>query len=357
MTMDFITGLPRTRSGKDAIVVFVDKAGKRVHLAATTGTVTAPETAQICFETVVRHHGVPSVIVSDRDVRFTSNFWRALWKQLGTNLAMSTAYHPQTDGQTERANRTLEDYLRGYVNYKQDDWDTHLIAAEIAYNNSINASTGYTPFFLSSGQHPNLPLSAAAQCDRVSTNPTAAELVSNLYDDLEQATANLRQAQQRQAHYANQHRREVVLAVGDQVMLSTAHLRNEMRAPKLAPKFIGPFPISRVVSDVAYELELPATMSRIHPVFHISKLKPYRDGTSAFPDRHQLPTRPAPELLPDTGEQAWEVDRVVGKRTVRGKVQYLVLWKGYPDYERTWEPASNLKQAQQAVRRFEQTQT
>ncbi len=136
VTMDLITQLPRTTSGHDAIVVFVDKYSKMVHYAPTTTTVTAPQLAKLFFQHVVRHHGVPTAIVSDRDPRFTSNFWRALWQQLGTRLAMSTAYHPQTDGQTERANRTLEDMLRAYVNYRSDEWDEHLIAAEIAYNNS-----------------------------------------------------------------------------------------------------------------------------------------------------------------------------------------------------------------------------
>ncbi len=353
VSMDLITQLPRTHTGHDAIVVFVDKMSKLVHYAATTTNVTAPQLASIFFHTVVRHHGVPSSIVSDRDARFTSVFWRALWQQLGTKLAMSTAYHPQTDGQTERANRTLEDMLRAYVSYRQDDWDQHLTAAEIAYNNSVQASTGYSPFFLNSGQHPNLPLSSAVQPANISNNPPAAELLSDLYRDLECAKENLKRAQQRQAHYANQHRREVTFCVGDEVLLSTANLRHELRAPKLAPKFIGPFSISRVISDVAYELTLPDTMSRVHPVFHISKLKPYRDGSASFPDRHQLPVRPAPELLPDTGEKAWEVKQVVGKRTVRGKVQYLVLWKGYPDTDRTWEPASNLRHAREVVQAYE----
>ena len=118
--MDLITQLPKSKSGKDAIVVFVDKLTKMVHYAATTTTVSASQLASIFFREVVRLHGIPSSILSDRDPRFTGKFWRNLWKHFGTNLTMSTAYHPQTDGQTERANRTLEEMMRSYVNFQQN---------------------------------------------------------------------------------------------------------------------------------------------------------------------------------------------------------------------------------------------
>lgn len=352
VTMDFIMQLPRSRSGHDAAVVFVDKLTKKVSFAATKTTVTAPETAQIFFHEIVRHYGVPSAIVSDRDVRFTSNFWRALWKQLGTKLAMSTAYHPQTDGQTERANRTLEDMLRAYVGYNQRDWDEKLDAVEIACNNAIQASTGYSPFYLNLGQHPSFPLSLASPSDQ-SHNPTALEMISDMDQALQLAKQNLKEAQDRQASYANLHRREVEFKLGDQVLLSTAHLRNTDRAPKLSPKYIGPFEITRVVSPVAYELKLPANM-KIHPVFHVSRLREYKDGSSQFPHRVVNP-RPAPDIL--DGEDAWEVEEVVGKRIrKRGRattIEYLVRWKGYPDHEKTWEPSGNLRAAQDAIARYE----
>ena len=350
--MDFIMQLPRSKSGNDAIAVFVDKLTKKVCFAATKTTITAPETAQVFFHEIVRHYGVPSAIVSDRDVRFTSNFWKALWKQLGTKLAMSTAFHPQTDGQTERANRTLEDMLRAYVSYNQRDWDTKLDAAEIACNNAVQASTGYSPFFLNLGQHPSFPLALAAPSDQ-SQNPTALEMISDMDQALALAKQNLKEAQDRQASYANLNRREVEFSVGDQVLLSTAHLRNTDRAPKLSPKYIGPFDIVRVVSSVAYELKLPANM-KIHPVFHASRLRAYKDGSSQFPHRVVNP-RPPPDIL--DGEDAWEVEEVVGKRSrKRGRtttVEYLVRWKGYPDHEKTWEPAQNLRAAQDAVACYE----
>jgi hypothetical protein len=158
VTMDLITQLPVTSQGHDAIVVWVDKVSKMVICAATTTSVTAPVLAQLMYKEVVRHYGIPRSIVSDRDPRFTSKVWTCLWEMTGTKLNMSTAYHPQSDGQTERANRTLEQYLRAHVNYHQDDWDKYLVSAELAFNSGVQASTGFTPFYLNYGQEINLPL-------------------------------------------------------------------------------------------------------------------------------------------------------------------------------------------------------
>jgi hypothetical protein len=352
VSMDLITGLPRSKQGHDAISVFCDKLSKKVHYAATTTTVTAPALASLFFREVVRHHGLPVVIVSDRDPRFTARFWRALWARCGTKLAMSTAYHPQTDGQTERANRTLEEMMRSYVNFHQDNWDEHLVAAEIAYNNSVHASTGFSPFFLDSGQHPLVPLSQSAASSSTSANPTAETMLERLYDDLGQAKQHLQQAQDRQAQYANQHRREQSYQVGDQVMLSTVNLRRNIGAPKLLPKYIGPLSVSRVVAPTAYQLDLPPTLRGIHPVFHVSLLKPYVDGSARFPSRVQLPSRPDSVALPD-GQQAWEVEQILDRRKRGRRVEYLVAWKGYPLYEATWEPAANVRSAREAVSAFE----
>jgi hypothetical protein len=175
---------------------------------------------------------------------------------------------------------------------------------------------------------------------------------------LDTATNNLKQAQERQAKYANQRRREVTFQLGDKVLLSTANLKNDKQAPKLSPKYIGPFTIKRVVSPVTFELELPSSMSTIHPVFHISKLRAFNDGSASFPSRPVPSTRPPAELL-DTGEEAWEVDRVVDKRVRRygrqQRTEYLVLWKGYPEWEKTWEPEKNLRTAQRAIQQYERS--
>lgn len=356
VTMDFITHLPPTKSGHDCIVVFVDKLSKLAHYVATTTNVTAPQTAKLFFENVVRHHGMPESIVSDRDARFTSIFWQELWKKLGTRLSMSTAYHPQTDGQTERQNRTLEDMLRAYTNYNQDDWDEYLVTAEIAYNDSIQASTGETPFYLNCGQHPKFsPLLAYPNSSRTH-NQAVSDMLSQLQLSLKNAKSSLEQAQQRQKQYANESRREVTLSVGDEVMLSTANLRNMVRAPKLYPKFIGPYKVKRVVSSVAYELDLPNTM-RIHPTFHISKLKLYTGDEDEFPDREQV-VRPPPDIVDD--EQEYEVEQIIDKREsgsrTRRKVYYRVLWKGYPRWESTWEDATTLTHAEEAIAAYEAEQ-
>ena len=157
VSMDFVVQLPRTARGFDAIFVVVDKLTKYAHFIPTTTDVTADTTARLFFDNIFTYHGLPIKIVSDRDAKFTSNFWQGLFALLGTKLAMSTAFHPQTDGQTERMNRTLEQMLRFYVSYRQDDWDLYLPTCQFAVNNAKQASTGETPFYLNHGRHPGLP--------------------------------------------------------------------------------------------------------------------------------------------------------------------------------------------------------
>ena len=360
VTLDLITALPPTRAGHDAIVVFVDKLTKWATYVPTRTDVDAPSLARLFFDQVVRLHGVPESLVSDRDPRFTSLFWRALWQQLGTGLLMSTAFHPQTDGQTERQNRTLEETLRAYVGYHQDDWDQHLTAAELAYNTSLHASTGFSPFFLNYGQHAHLPLDAALQGQRVSNNPTAADRVKQLHESLERAKAMLQQAQQQQRHYADERRRVLTFSVGDSVLLSTEHLRlkDPDRSKKLLGKYIGPFRVTRVISPVAYELDLPSSM-QIHRVFHVSKLRELKQSRRDYPGRESAESeRPPPELINEAGEEEWEVEKIVNRRMrrVRGRavrVEYLVKWRGYPEWEMTWEPASHLSNARRAMEEYE----
>lgn len=357
ISMDFITQLPITKHGNDAIIVVVDKLTKMSHFIPTTTNVSATQVAKIIMNEIVRYHGLPKVIISDRDTRFTSVFWKSLWNLLDTQLNMSTAFHPETDGQTERMNRTLEQMLRSYVNYKTNDWDDYLVNCEIAYNNSIQSSTGYSPFYLNYGYNIRLPIQlTSTEINSKSTNQTANEMIEQMNTTLQKAKQHLLHAQQQQSKYANQHRQHVTFQVNDQVLLSTSNLNTNDRARKLISKYIGPFRISKVISDVVYELQLPDNF-RIHPVFHISKLKPYRKADEQFPIRtiqQQNEIRPLPEIISTTGEQAWEVEQILDKRTYRNSIQYLVKWKGYPLHESTWEPRNNLRNAPDILRAFEQ---
>lgn len=189
VTMDLITQLPRTKNGRDAIFVVVERLTKRVVIMATKTTVTAPELAKLFYDNIFKHHGLPSVIIRDRDPRFTSNFWQALFRCTGTTLAMSTSAHPQTDGQTERANRTVEEALRHLVNRRTDDWDEHLTAVEFACNNSCQASTGYTPFYLDSGRHPAVPTSITSQ--QQPAVQSVVDFIDALDEDIRKAKESL----------------------------------------------------------------------------------------------------------------------------------------------------------------------
>jgi len=348
VTMDLITQLPRTKRGNTAVVVFVDKLSKMVHYAATRTEVTAPELAEIFLDTVVKHHGIPKSIVSDRDSRFTSKFWQCLFEALGTRLRMSTAHHPQTDGQTERANRVLEDVIRNYVNKHHKDWDRYLVAAEIAVNSSVQASTNFTPYYLNYGMNPAFNLDFAVP---TISNETAAQVLAKLQQDLETARSNLIDARDRQTHYANVHRREFIFKEGEEVLLSTQYLAlKKGLARKLSCKYTGPFKIVDVVSAVAYKLELPANW-RVHPVFHISLLKRYnRDESFSRAD----PTLEVIEI-DDSNVVADEIDKIIGQRMdTDGQVQYLVIWKDQEASEATWKYASELADCTAAVQRFQE---
>ena len=348
ISMDFIVQLPKTKANFDAIVVFVDRLSKQVHFQPTTTDATAPDIAHIFFNTIFRYHGLPTTIIYDRDAKFTSNFWSSLFKILGTKIAMSTAFHPETDCQTERTNRTLEQILRIFVSYKQDDWDHYLAFAEFAYNNAKQKSTSMSPFYLTSGQNPKTP---AALLDQ-SHVPAVQDFTTQMANLYKIAQDNISLAQDQQAYYANQHRREETFKIGDQVLLSTANIniatQNRRPARKLQAKFIGPYTIQEVISPVAYKLALPDTL-QVHPVFHISLLKKYHQNPSEFAGR----SIPPPPKLTFEDHDEYLVEKILDKRIRYNQPEYLVKWLGYPDYDSTWEPLANLTNSQWLLDQFE----
>lgn len=343
VSVDFITQLPRTRNGNTAIVVFVDRLTKMIICEPTTDDITAQQVAEIYFNAVFRFHGLPTTLVSDRDPKFTSDFWTHLHKLLKTHLNMSTAAHPQTDGQTERANRTLIQMLRAYVSPYHDDWDEHLVAIEFAYNDSINATTGFTPFYLNHGEHPHSPLSLCLPPPKGEPK-SVKDFVSRMRHDLQQAQKAMEGAQEQQSKYANLRRRHLTFQVGDKVMISASRLQPptaEGAGQKLQPRFYGPYEVTEVVTPVTYRLKLPYSLRRVHPVFHISNLKPYADGSETFPYRPVYkPPRP-PQIIHK--EQHWWVEAFRKHRGKGAKLEFCVKWEGYPESDNTWQLASQLK--------------
>jgi len=204
---------------------------------------------------VHRLHGMPTFLISDRDLRFTAKFWKTYTRLIGTKLNMSSAHHPQTDGQTERVHRTLEEMLRHYVHSNPSAWEEMLPAVEFAYNTAKQASTGRSPFYMLYGRHPRTPAAFLQELPqqelaRDATNPAAVHWIRNAKTALEQATACLRKAQERQERYANQTRKEQTFKVGDQVLLSPEPFE---RAAKGSGSHWQPFRQNSDSQDVAIE--------------------------------------------------------------------------------------------------------
>lgn len=339
VTMDFIGPLPKTPRGYDCITVFVDKLTKLVHFAPSHSTDTASQVARIFFDHVFRLHGMPTTIVSDRDAKFTSHFWKELHRLLDVKLAMSTAFHPQTDGQTERANRTLITMLRAFVDQRQTNWDICLSAAEFATNNATNASTGVSPFFLNTGQHPVLPMSLLTPAP--GPLPAVNDFVRTQSEALILAKESLATAQDRQAAQADNHRRDHDFKIGDRVLLNLENITlpadRTRTSQKLLARFAGPHTIVEQLSPVSFRLDLPATM-KIHPVFHVDRLRPYHPSPSTFGER--TPPRPAPVIVEE--EEEYEVEGIAAHQRRHNRMEYLVQWKGYPREEWSWQPEKDL---------------
>ena len=339
VALDFITKLPPAQ-GYDSILTITDQGcTKMTHFIPCNEAVTAEETARIFLEVIVRRYGLPSKIISDRDPRFTSKFTQELCRTLGIQQNISSAYHPRTDGQSERNNQWVETYLRFYTNHRQTDWAAHLPLAEFAHNNWKNETTKNSPFFLLMGYHPRADGHHAA-----SNSP----LVERRLDNLLQARSDARTHMTRAQQLWVKHRDTPKYAVGDRVWLDGRNLRTDQPTSKLAPRRHGPFAIAQVMSPVSYRLELPHQW-RIHPVFHTDLLTPYRE-TKTHGENYQ---RPPPELIDN--EEEFEVEAVLDSRRFgRGrKLQYLVKWLGYPDSDNQWEDADKVH-ADELVKIFRQ---
>jgi len=256
VTMDFVTDLPEgTTSGYTGILIIVDRLTKMAIYLPCRKDIDSPELARLFFQYVICQCGVPDNIVTDRGTQFTSRFWTQVCSHLSTDHQLSTAFHPQTDGQTERQNQTMEQYLRAFCNYEQDNWVELLPLAEFAYNNAINSSTRMTPFWANYHYHPVMQFKAPKQPSSLKSEIQSDTFAAGLEETHRTLRRNLQEAQARQMKYAGG--KEVVFEVGDKVWLSTRHFRRTRPSKKLDYKRPGPYTVSKVINKNAYKLNLP----------------------------------------------------------------------------------------------------
>jgi len=342
VTMDFVTGIPTTSNySYDMIMVVVDRLSKYAHFIPTYITCDGKDIATYFYDGIVRLHGVPESIISDRDVRFNSTFWQQLWSRLGTDIRLSTAYHPQTDGQTERVNRTLIEMLRCMVDEAQSDWDDCLTSCEIAYNTSQHSGSQHTPYFLNHGFEMRKPIDSIIQ--QPVTNEDSNTFAERIGSAIERARQHLQLAQQRMVQSANEHRREEQYKVGDYVWLTTANLHLPTTVSnKLQHLWCGPFAITQKYGTLNYRLRLTGHLkaAKVHPVFHVSKLRRFVQFDRFAHDPDDLP--PPGQWVAD-GMQ-FEIESILKHRINRKQPELLVHWHGLDVTEASWEPLDNIRQ-------------
>jgi len=327
IAMDLITGLP-LRNRKDAILTIVDHGCSHaaVFLPCSTN-ITGPGITQLYLEHVYRWFGLPQKMISDRDPRFTSHFGKALLTKLGIAQNLSTAFHPQTDGLSEQKNQWIEQYLRLVTSSNPEHWTQWLDITSAVHNNRRNATTGLSPNQILLGYEIKLIPSETPS----SNNQMAEDRIKKIMEYQAQAVDALNKATKGDGSIPQQY------SIGDQVWLEGKHLKFPHQKTKLNPKRYGPFKIIKMISPVAYQIELPPSW-KIHPVFHTSLLSPYSETTSHGPNFSQPPS----ELI--DGEAEYEVELIRShRRHGRSRtLQYLIKWKGYPESDNTWEDANQI---------------
>ncbi|GJX30150.1 putative reverse transcriptase domain-containing protein [Tanacetum coccineum] len=334
LAMDFITKLPKSSSGYDTIWVIVDRLTKSAHFLPIREDYKTEKLAKIYVNEIVARHGVPVSIISDRDGRFTSHLWQALQEALGTRLDMSTAYHPQTDGQSERTIQTLEDMLRACVMDFGGSWDTHLPLIEFSYNNSYHTSIKCAPFEALYGRKCRSPVIWTEVGESQLIGP---EIVQETTEKIFQIKERLKTARSRQKSYADKRRKPLEFEVGDRVLLKVSPWKGVVRfgkKGKLAPRYVGPFEIIERVGPVAYRLKLPQELSCVHDTFHVSNLK----KCLAEPDvQVPLDEIEIDENLRFVEEPLEIVERDVKKLKRRRIPLVKVRWNSRQGAEYTWE--------------------
>lgn len=340
ISMDFITDLPNV-DGQQACLVVTDRLTKGV-MFIPVQAMTAEGTADLFISNVYRRHGLPSDIISDRGTQWVNAFWKRVCELLGIKRRLSTAYRPQTDGGTERANQEVQHYVRIFVNYDQSDWPQMLAHAELAVNNRANSTTGFSPFFLEHGYNVEpIQLTDDTRSSGSTQNPVlrGEEFVSKLKEAHEFAEAALALAQETQERFYNQgHDPSFRFQVGDKVWLNLKNVRTERPMKKL-DWIHSKHTVTEVIGTHNYRLDVPRG---IHNVFHVTLLRPAPDN--AFPSQHNDDTQP-PAIIGESGQQEFFIEEILGTRRQRRgrgwRNEAHVKWVGYTDT--TWEPLSEVE--------------
>ena len=334
ISMDFIVGFSKTAKGYDSIWVVVDRFTKSAHFIPVKAGYKSHQYAVLYIAWIVGLHGIPKTIISDRGSQFVARFWEQLHAALGTQLIRSSAYHPQTDGQTERINQILEDMLRACALTYSQKWDDCLPLAEFAYNNSYQESIKMAPFEALYGRRCRTPFNWSEAGEMNFFGP---DIVNEVEEQVQLIQKNLKAAQSRQKSYADKKRQAISFQVGDHVYLRVSPMKGVQRfgfKGKLAPRYVGPFPILEQCGPVAYRLELPAQLSAVHNIFHVSQFRKCLRVPTKIIEMENV------QLEPDLVYPEHPVKIVDYKtRVTRNQVSkfYKVQWSNHSEREATWE--------------------
>ncbi|KAH0652759.1 hypothetical protein KY289_030437 [Solanum tuberosum] len=340
VNMDFVVGLPRTRRQHDFIWVIIDRMTKSAHFIPVKVSFSAEDYAKLYIKEIVKLNGVPLLIISEMGTQFTSHFWKAFQKGIGTKVKLSTTFNPQTDGQEECTIQTLEDMLSACVIDFKGNWNNHLPLIEFAYNNYYHSSIAMAPFEALYGRRCRSPVGWFEVGEIALVGP---ELVYEAIEKVRLITERLRMAQSWQKSYADVRRSDLQFEVNDWVYVKISPMKGVMRfgkKGKLSPRYVGPYKILRRIGKVAYELDLPKELAPVHPVFHVSMLKKcIDDSVSIIP----LEGLPVDENLFYEEVPVEILDRQVKKLRNKEVASVKVLWRNQLVEGATWEAKADMK--------------